>query len=546
MKRLSIIAVALLTMVSCKETNQQQVPTSSTPFLWSAATVYFLLPDRFYNADSSNDVNFNRTKEAAFLRGFEGGDLKGITKKIEQGYFTDLGVNAIWFTPVVEQIHDATDEGTGLTYGYHGYWAKDWTTIDPNFGNMDDLKELVDTAHQNQIRIILDVVANHTGPVTEMDPVWPSNWVRTEPACDYSNYQMTTACTLVKNLPDVLTESNQEVSLPELLVDKWKSEDRYDQEIKELEMFFNQTGYKKTPNAYLVKWLTDYVRELGIDGFRVDTAKHATENVWMMLREQADEAFAVWKQNNPSKVLDDNPFFMTGEVSGYSISNGLNYNFGDKIVDYFNNAGFNSLINFGLKNDADLPYEVLFSKYNSLLQNELSGYSVLNFLASHDEGHPYDIERSNSSRAANVLLLSPGASQIYYGDESNRPLIIEGANGDANLRSNMNWDAIANDASVQANLLHWQKLGQFRAKHPAVGAGRHQMISESPYSFSRILNNDKVVVGLDLSTGIKTISVGSVFEEGETLSDDYSGSTAVVSNGNVTINSPFSIVLLHN
>jgi alpha-amylase len=75
--------------------------------VWEAANVYFLLTDRFNNADPSNDVNFERTEETAVLRGFEGGDLKGITQKINEGYFTDLGINAIWMTPVVEQIHGA-------------------------------------------------------------------------------------------------------------------------------------------------------------------------------------------------------------------------------------------------------------------------------------------------------------------------------------------------------------------------------------------------------------------------------------------------------
>jgi len=543
MKRISILVLALLTVVGCKEVNQvNEVRTTS--FSWNSATIYFLLPDRFYNADHTNDLNFERTKEAAVLRGFEGGDLKGITKKINEGYFTNLGINAIWFTPVVEQIHDATDEGTGLTYGYHGYWAKDWTSIDPNFGDFNDLQELVETAHQKGIRIILDVVANHTGPVTAIDPVWPSDWVRTEPACDYSNYEMTTACTLVENLPDILTESNQEVALPEALISKWKAEGRYEQELKELESYFSKTGYKRTPNAYLVKWLTDYVRELGIDGYRVDTAKHASENVWVMLREQADQAFATWKEENPSKVLDQTPFYMTGEVSGYTISNGLSYDFGDKIVDYYNNAGFNSLINFGLKNEADQPYEEIFSKYNDILHNELKGYSVLNFLSSHDEAHPYDSTRAKSFRAANVLLLTPGASQVYYGDESNRPLKVAGAIGDANLRSLMNWEDIENDIAIQENLVHWQKVGKFRANHPAIGAGHHQMLSESPYSFSRILNQDKVIIGLDLSIGIKSITVGSVFADGVLVTDAYSGNSAVVKNGTVEIDSPYSLVLL--
>jgi alpha-amylase len=74
------------------------------------------MTDRFNNGDNQM-TSFDRTKTAGKLRGFEGGDIKGITKKIE-GYFDKLGINAIWFTPIVEQIHDAVDEGTGLSYGF--------------------------------------------------------------------------------------------------------------------------------------------------------------------------------------------------------------------------------------------------------------------------------------------------------------------------------------------------------------------------------------------------------------------------------------------
>ncbi|NNC45417.1 MAG: alpha-amylase, partial [Winogradskyella sp.] len=78
------------------------------PFVWENANIYFLLTDRFKNGDTSNDVNFNRTKKPGKLRGFEGGDIKGIMQKIKEGYFTKLGVNAIWFTPIFEQIHGST------------------------------------------------------------------------------------------------------------------------------------------------------------------------------------------------------------------------------------------------------------------------------------------------------------------------------------------------------------------------------------------------------------------------------------------------------
>ena len=97
-----------------------------------------------------------------------------------------------------------------------------------------------------------------------------------------------------------------------------------------------------------------------------------------------------------------------------------------------------------------------------------------------------------------MLLLTPGTSQVYYGDESARDLTIEGTVGDATLRSFMNWDDIQNK-ETQEILNHWQKLGQFRANHPAVGAGRHHLISESNgLVFSRVRNNDKIIAGRTL------------------------------------------------
>ena len=84
--------------------------SSEKPFVWEGANVYFLLTDRFKNGDITNDINFDRKEKAAVLRGFEGGDLRGIIQKIDDNYFSDLGINAIWMTPIVEQIHGATNE----------------------------------------------------------------------------------------------------------------------------------------------------------------------------------------------------------------------------------------------------------------------------------------------------------------------------------------------------------------------------------------------------------------------------------------------------
>ena len=505
--------------------------------------MYFLLTDRFQNGDNKNDINFGRTEKAATLRGFEGGDLRGIIQKIDDNYFSDLGINAIWMTPLVEQIHGATNEGTGNTYAFHGYWAKDWTNLDPNFGTKADLKELVEKAHEKGIRIVLDAVINHTGPVTPIDPVYPNSWVRTSPQCKYNNYENTTACTLVANLPDILTESDEPAELPQILVEKWKNEGKYEAEMKSLNEFFARTGYPKAPKYYIMKWLADYVKEFGIDGYRIDTVKHTNEDVWKDFQKVCQESFDIYKRNNPSKVLDQNLFFTVGEIYGYGISQKQIYDFGDKKVNYYQN-GFKSLINFDFKGDANKSYEELFSNYSKLLQSDLNGKTVMNYLTSHDDGSPFDKDRKRTFEAGTKLLLSPGISQVYYGDESARSLTIQGAEGDANLRSNMNWSDISSNLETQKLLVHYQKLGKFRANHPAVGAGVHQMISSSPYWFTRTLNNDKVVIGLDLKPGLKEVSVQGIFENGMELRDGYSGKKVTVENEKVSIDSGLSIVLL--
>lgn len=540
----------LVTTGSCN--SEAAKATTEAPFLWENANIYFLLTDRFNNGDTSNDINFNRNDKTAVMRGFMGGDIAGVIQKLEEGYFQKLGITALWLTPWFEQIHGSTDEGTGVTYGYHGYWTKDWTSMDPNFGSEEEVARLIELAHSQGIRIVMDVIINHTGPVTELDPAWPQEWVRTEPACDYQSYSSTLNCTLVENLPDIRTGSDKEVSLPPGLIEKWEKEGRLDQEMAELDAFFQRTGYPRAPRYYIIKWLTDLVKEYGIDGYRLDTTRHIEEGVWKELFGEAAAAFQQWRLDNPEKVLDQSDFYMVGEVYGYGISSDRLFHFPDTAVDYFA-EDIHSLINFDFKYNATGTYEELFSLYSEKLHTSLKGKGVLNYLTSHDDGGPFDKERLKPMEAATKLLLSPGSCQIYYGDESCRNLVIPDANGDATLRGPMNWEEIEENASRNGFVIgevmeHYQKLGVFRREHPSVGAGLHQEISPDPYIFSRSYAgngySDKVVVGLDLKKGEKVLTTGEIFEDGTLLYDYYSGSQYKVKNGEVRINSEYDIVLL--
>jgi len=536
--KLSSIALSLLLATGA----HSALAAPPKPFLWENATVYFLVTDRFANGDKSNDLAYGRKADAAPLRGFMGGDFKGLTAKIKSGYFDDLGVDVIWTTPPVEQIHAGTDEGTGKSYGFHGYWARDFTAMDANLGTEKDFRDFVEAAHARGIRVLLDVVMNHTGPVTEADPVWPEGWVRTEPQCQYKDAPSTVSCTLVKNLPDFRTESDAPVTLPPALAAKWKAEGRYEREVKELDDFFARTGYPRAPRYYLMKWHADWVRKYGVDGFRADTAKHVEPAVWAELRKVALAAHDEWKSLNPKKVLGDGRFFMLAEVYNYNITHGQAFDMGGgEKANYFAN-GFDGLINFGMVHDAKGDYESLFSKYATQLAGPLKGHSVMNYMDSHDDGNPFDPARQKPFETANKLLLAPGAAQIYYGDEISRRLDVADAQGDAKLRSFMNWGDLKANAKVR---MHWAKLGKFRQAHPSIGAGEHKKLADMPYTFSRVRDDDKVVVALDVKTGQPVdISVAGVFADGTKVKDAYSGASYTVKDGVVRTSGKGDTILL--
>ncbi|MEJ2483685.1 MAG: alpha-amylase family glycosyl hydrolase, partial [Gemmatimonadota bacterium] len=329
---------------------------------------------------------------------------------------------------------------------------------------------------------------------------------------------------------------------------KWEREGRLDREMKELDAWFERTGYPRAPRYYLIKWISDWVREFGFDGYRVDTARNFDEEAALELKREGEVAFAEWKRAHPEKVIDDLPFHMFGEVYGYNAEGGREFDFGDRTVDYFD-YGYDGLINFGLKDRDGRSTEELFERYSaSLSTGALEGVAILSYLSSHDDSSPWDPDREEPFAAAVRLLLAPGGAQIYYGDELSRPLRVAGAEGDANLRSFMNWEDLGPGTDTGAILAHWRKLARFRADHPAVGAGAHARLSRKPWIFSRTLerngSEDRVLVAVGLDPGRVSVPVFDLFPDGAELKDGYSGERALVADGAVTLETESGILLL--
>ncbi|MES2933779.1 MAG: alpha-amylase family glycosyl hydrolase [Pseudomonadota bacterium] len=503
--------------------------------------VYFAITDRFLNGNKTNDHAYGRSSDGVDdIGSFHGGDLAGLTQKLRAGYFKSLGVNALWITAPYEQIHGWVVGGakTFKHYAYHGYWALDYTTLDANMGTADELHEMIDTAHAQGIRVLFDVVMNHPGYAdikTISDLHIPILWKGYEAATlrdyhsfiDYNNFEFKqwwgkdwvraglpgyteggrddTTMSLAY-LPDFKTENSKAVELPQFLKNKTDSKAR---------------PLPDTPvRGYLVKWLSDWVREYGVDGFRCDTVKHVESDSWLALKSAANSALAEWKSKNPSKKIDDAPFWMTGEVWGH----------GPDRSNWFN-AGFDSMINFDFQSHATADWKSLDTLYSSYA-NALAkppAFDLLSYISSHDTTlHP----RGNLRHGMTALLLAPGGIQIFYGDESARPA-GKSPEGDPQqaTRSDMNWDK--SDAAL---LTHAQKLGKFRAAHIALARGKHTRLSEQPYTFSRIddLHGDRVMVAPDIQ-GEVTLSVNGVFQDGQNIRDANTGRMAVVADGKLKL-----------
>ncbi|MCW7540933.1 alpha-amylase family glycosyl hydrolase [Aquabacterium sp. A7-Y] len=502
--------------------------------------VYFVVTDRFFNGNPSNDHAYGRQKDGEQEIGtFHGGDLKGLTLKLREGYFRQLGVNALWITAPYEQIRGWVVGGDKAFkhYGYHGYYALDYSVLDRNMGTPEELREMVDEAHTQGIRVLFDVVMNHPGyldlqTARELVPkvVWPGSekatlrdyhsyidynseafsgwwggdWVR----AGLSGYQDGGRDDLtmqVAFLPDFRTESPAPVRLPAFL--------RHKPDTRAVDLPGTSV------RGYLVHWLTQWVRDYGIDGFRADTVKHVEPQAWAELKQAATRALADWKRQHPTRKIDDAPFWMVGEDWGHGPRRSA-----------LHDAGFDALIDFDFQHRG-ASYgrpEALFAEYARVYAGR-PGFSNLAYVSSHDTAL---LDRRRLLEAGTALLLAPGGVQIYYGDESARP---PGPAPRSDLqqatRSDMNW---ANPD--RAVLDHWRRLGSFRARHVALARGAHQMLQSEPYVFSRIddVSGDRVVAALTVP-GRADLPVGKSFAEGEVLHDAYSGQTVTVQGGRVKL-----------
>ena len=599
--------------------------TKEDPFTWDNVNCYFVLTDRFYNGDSSNDHSYYRQNAANNsnlssgynnVATFHGGDIKGLTAKMD--YFKKLGVNAIWITAPYEQAHGwCTGGGNGFPhYAFHGYYTQDWTYMDQNMGTIKEFRTFVQTCHANGIRVVMDVVMNHTGYNTVEDMItynfgkyssitkshgWCANegsWTANPDSSSVSDYwngdnwetwwgkwirSFNYSNCLTGNgdydkcgesgLPDVRSEMEEIVDIPTFLQTKWTNEpdstqvpastgntlgNKYgDYKLPTVSNvdWWNKTGdwrenQKGCPVEYQIVWLSAWVREFGIDGFRCDTAKHVQPKYWGKLKDACEDALAKWREDDSkidtSGAKDwDEGFWTTGECFTYYNAEG-----GRSDSNYFgtNDQGkFDSMINFSMNSNhssqtnSKYPstedwanYAAIYAENNDTDGNGNRDNSLM-YLSSHDTslcrpGDQFDV--------GTKFVLLPGGIQIYYGDESLRgSAFTDCGDNDMTTRGDMNWSdgtltgSVSNGTSNDTLVAHWGKLGNFRKYNPAVGAGV-QTVSGSTYvrSYSGSAGESKVAISISGTS----VDVSGLYSDGTTVYNWYDGKSATVSGGSVT------------
>lgn len=504
-KNIPVVVTDIYGNIYKTSTQVEVTKNNSSSFDWDEAVIYMTCTDRFYDGNTSNNKAYNTTdvfdKEGSLS--YHGGDFAGLEQKLD--YLEDLGVNTIWITPIVENSDTKTDDGNGNeipSTGYHGYWASDFTKLNPHLGTEAEFKSLISAVHARGMKLMVDVVLNHAGYGTE----------------NYFNSILTdTNGNTVKMLRD---DSNTVTG-----DDVYGSLSDLPDFVTENEDVMNQ----------LVKWQTDWVKKYDIDYYRVDTVKHVNSETWAAFKNALTEADAEFK--------------MIGEYSGAGYGNTageLGTGRMDSLLDFDYN---DQAVNF-VSGNVEGAESFLESRNNSINNTATLGA----FLSSHDEDSLVDkltkekgMKEEDALNAAKVAaalqLTSKGQMVIYYGEElgqhglNNYPI--------QSNRYDFDWAELESqktDASSMYN--HYKKLLAIRnAYSTLLSKGTRKNIATSNdegYSvFERAYDGNALTVALNVKDAAKTVTIPVSLAAGTEVKDLYSGATYTVGNDKtVTVTIP--------
>lgn len=478
---------------------------SAGDFDWDEAVIYFAVTDRFFDGDAENNDAYGVGDYNIGEKGgssYHGGDFAGLNQKLD--YLKDLGVNTIWITPIVENItEDQHDNETDTaTYGYHGYWASDFTKLNKHLGTEQQFKALLDAAHSKGMKIMVDVVLNHAGYGRE----------------DYFNSILTDAD---GNSISMIRDSSNTIS----------GDDKYDS-LSDLPDFVTEN---KAVTDQLVAWQTEWMSKYNIDYYRVDTVKHVETTTWAAFK------------NSLTKVNPD--FKMIGEYSG---------------AGYANNAGelgtgtMDALLDFDFNDFAQNFVTGNISSVENSLQkrnNAINNTSVMgSFLSSHDED-TLQYKLVNESKiseeeaynlmkvAATLQITAKGQPVLYYGEE-----IGQGGANNWPLQTNrrdFDWTELEKQKADSNSIYnHYKTMLAIRNAYTDVFArGNRSTVAVSDADgyevISRSYGNNTLYVGMNVKEAEKEVVIPVAESAGTVLKNLYDGKTYTVSaDRNVSVTIP--------
>ena len=397
-KRISSVVATLACLVFATGAVAASPSTPSDQVGLSKELIYFVFPDRYLNGDTSNDKFAGYDpRDTAF---FHGGDLKGLTGTCSAGdnglvRIKKLGFTAVWVTPLVVQ-----QKPTPYGAGYHGYWGVDFLNVDPHLGTKEEMVAFSECAKKLGLKLILDVVTNHTGDVIqykEKEAFLPSDMVNAKnPAWlnDLSNYH---------NVGD-MNSCWGEGSCMQL-------GDFYGLDDIATEKAVVYNGWADVYG----KWIKDY----GISGFRVDTARHVDDNFFKNWSPQINAA---------AQSVGINDFTIFGEVWDVNPINLMNYIRRNKIQTVLDFPFQRSAAEFASGYSDATTIENLFAYDDLYTTATTSASNMVTFLGNHDMGRAGKIIESKRINPAAELLprtllghslmyLTRGIPSVYYGDE---------------------------------------------------------------------------------------------------------------------------------
>lgn len=402
---------------------------------WQDETIYFLMVDRFNNGDLKNDKKVDAKDPEAF----NGGDFQGIIDRME--HIKSMGFTAIMLSPIFDNVDG----------GYHGYWVNDFLKTEEHYGTIKQFKKLVQKAHDSGLKVLIDFPANSTGSDSELFLQKGSSWFHEKSEVSESSPRTEQLNGWVDGLPD-LNHENPEV------------------------------------RAYLLDAAKFWIKETGIDGYRLSSAEHVPSDFW--------------REFTAAAKSEKDGFYLIADLGSNA----------QELMDEYKEAGFSGFYNYGLSEDLRSSFAqtnggtaALFEKWKeteAAVENPYDmgifydGPEMDRFTRKMLEAKQYPV--SQWKQALNALYTSPGIPIVFYGTE----IAVDGAGRPDNMR-------LMNFRTDKELIDHMAKLSELRQTLPSLTRGTVELLYEKDGMtvFKREYENETSIIAINNTTKTQTVRI---------------------------------------